>query len=332
MLRGRLRFPRSERCRLLLTTTVIVLIGLAAIMLTFGAKMTMLWGPLMKTKINKCYSCSTDAPIYYRDQVIVLMYHHVSPEPKGEGYITPGRFAADLEQLKKNGYNIIPVDCLAAFTERKTVVPPNAVVVTFDDGNKDFYLHVFPILEKLRVPAAVFVIGGKMGSEDFLTWDQVRKMEKSGLVTIGGHTFNQHYRAHIASDRKQPASVACIYDPQSGTKETRGQYLQRMTSDSRLLQETFQTELGHTTPYFAYPYGGYSPDFTRVLQKSGFRYLFTVTKGSNRLDQDPALYHRVNAGKPKLSPEKLLCTVKTTVVYDGFFSKQPVAWSPVWDD
>lgn len=259
------------------------------------------------------------------------MYHHISTDTEGEGYVTPRRFKNDLELLKQNGFHFISVEQLAAFTEGKAGVPANAVVITFDDGYEDVYRYAFPIMKKRRVPSAVFIIGSKMDKEGYLNWDQVRSMEKSGLVTIGGHTFDQHYRVPIASGKKMPATVAHIYDTPNGHWETRDEYLKRITEDCRRLKEVFVAELGHDTEYFAYPYGAYSQDYVQVLQKSGYKYIFTVARGTNTQKQNPALFHRINAGTPRMPPEKLIAHLKSKGVTSVIPVSQPPAWSPIWD-
>lgn len=270
---------------------------------------------------------------YYRNRVMVLMYHHVTPDMRREGCITPQRLSKDLELLKLNGFNIIPVEQLAAFTDGKVEVPPNAVVITFDDGYDDIYLHAFPVLKKHQVSSVVFIIGGMVGQDGYLNWDQVRSMERSGLITFGGHTFNQHYRAPVSPYQKQPATVAWIYDEQSGHYETREDYLERMSGDCRLLQDVFMAELGHSTEYYAYPYGAYSPDYTSVLRDHGYKYIFTVMRGSNSRNQNPALYYRINAGTLRMPTDKLLASLKTPAVLDELSAEgQPVSWFPVWDN
>ncbi len=272
-------------------------------------------------------------PVHYRDRVAVLLYHCVSPGQGGRGTITLDRFEADLRVLMKSGYRFIPVSQLAAFLEGKGSVPPNAVVLTFDDGYRQVYDCVFPVLRKYRIPATVFVIGQAIGTHPaFLTWEELRCLEQSGLVTVGGHTFNQHYGVVAPARDTKPATITPRLD-RRGVYETEREYEARMLADSRRCQEIMLAKLGHTSPYFAYPYGAYTPSLVRILQSAGYRYMFTVLVGTNAKDQDKARLYRIDAGKPKLSPGGLLETLDYAALNPDRPNGPPAAWWPEkWEE
>ena len=52
-------------------------------------------------------------------------------------------------------------------------IPENAIVVTFDDGYHDNFDNAFPILEKLCIPAIIFVATDAIGSGSCLSHDLV---------------------------------------------------------------------------------------------------------------------------------------------------------------
>lgn len=269
--------------------------------------------------------------VFYRGRVVVLMFHNVSVAQTGRGTITPAVFAADIEKLVNEGFQPITADQLAAFLQGKGEVPPNAVAITFDDGYSGVYTHAYQVLKQYRVPATVFLIAGYIGRKPgFLTWPQVREMEASGLVTFGGHTFNAHYGAPTSARTTAPASVAHIYDFKTGHKETAAEYRTRMLADSLRAQEVFRRELGHTTPYFAYPYGAYTPEFDRLLQDAGYRYFFTVLGGANKRGQDGCRVYRINAGAPWMSPGRLVATVRCVALGANLPTPTSPVWLPRW--
>jgi peptidoglycan/xylan/chitin deacetylase (PgdA/CDA1 family) len=55
-------------------------------------------------------------------------------------------------------------------------VPPQTVVVTFDDGYVDNYQNALPILEETEVPATIFVTTGNLGSDKEFWWDTLERI------------------------------------------------------------------------------------------------------------------------------------------------------------
>src|SRR5260221_3090993 len=78
-------------------------------------------------------------------QVPVLMYHYirVNPDPNDKvGFnlsVTPWDFSAQLDWLAQHGYHSITLDDLGANLFYHIKLPPKPVVLTFDDGYRDFY-------------------------------------------------------------------------------------------------------------------------------------------------------------------------------------------------
>ena len=66
-----------------------------------------------------------------------------------------------------------------------------AVVLTFDDGTRDFYEGVLPLLVERRLPALVYLATGiteepeALGLGPGLTWPMLQEAVSTGLVTVG---------------------------------------------------------------------------------------------------------------------------------------------------
>lgn len=192
---------------------------------------------------------------YYHGKVAVLMYHCVNPSINSSGTVSPQRLDGDLALLAQKGFNLVSAGQVADFLQGKTDLPDNAVLLTFDDGYREMHQYALPVLKKHQAPALLFLIGQYIGSKPaFLTWPQVRDLEESGLVTIGGHTDNQHYGVVTPAEMVQPATVTRLYDSQKGQLQSQRAYLERMQADCRSFQSLLQKELVHGTQYFAYPY------------------------------------------------------------------------------
>lgn len=174
----------------------------------------------------------------------------------------------------------------------------------------------------------VFIIEGFMGTRrGMLTWQQVELLEKSGLVTIGAHTFDQHCRIPGRGGMSLiPVTITPIRDPGAGKEESAADYEKRMLKDSLEAQRVLYARLGHTTPYFAYPYGAYTPELVRILHSAGYRYLFTVLRGLNVRGQDRDHIYRINAGSPWVSPGRLYAAIRCTALGAKLPHSIPPAW------
>ena len=67
---------------------------------------------------------------------------------------------------------------------------PKTVAITFDDGYEDNYLNAFPVLDDLQIPATMFIALNSLGTEGFMSWEQIKDLSDSKVIDIGSHTLN----------------------------------------------------------------------------------------------------------------------------------------------
>lgn len=106
-------------------------------------------------------------------------------------------FDAQLSYLKDNGYFTLDTDEFFKYYQEHQAFVDHGVMLTFDDGTKDFYEVAFPLLQKYRMKAVVFIIPNWMGKAGMLNWVQIREMHQSGLVDFQSHTLG-HNRIFIS--------------------------------------------------------------------------------------------------------------------------------------
>lgn len=117
-----------------------------------------------------------------RSGVVVLMYHRITrPEDPFRGSDV-AQFRDQMRWLKKHCRLITPEEYLEAVRRPSRLSP--AVLVTFDDGYRDYYDNAYPVLHDLKIPAVVFVATSFLGSNrliwtDAVTWAFQRSPERS---------------------------------------------------------------------------------------------------------------------------------------------------------
>src|SRR5688500_3356005 len=116
----------------------------------------------------------------------ILMYHSVSDDPERAvaGYYrvatTPARFAEHMQWVAHAGYRTLGLDEALAHL-RRGVNDSRFVVITFDDGFRDFYTHAWKALSTFGFTATMFLPTSFIGEprrtfkgRECLTWNEVR--------------------------------------------------------------------------------------------------------------------------------------------------------------
>ena len=118
------------------------------------------------------------------NRAIILAYHRVggsvglSPGEWSTGFehgISLARFESHMRFIRE-ALSPIPLRELAERISQNKPLPPRAIVVTFDDGYRDNFLHAYPILKQYDIPATIFVTTGFVDSNQKFWWDQVFDM------------------------------------------------------------------------------------------------------------------------------------------------------------
>ena len=100
-------------------------------------------------------------------RIFILAYHDIAAEgDEPEGTINASRLEEQLHYVAAN-YRIASVsDCVDAIRSSKPL-KEDLVGITFDDGYAGNYEHAFPVLERLGVPATIFLTTGFLDGGEF---------------------------------------------------------------------------------------------------------------------------------------------------------------------
>jgi peptidoglycan/xylan/chitin deacetylase (PgdA/CDA1 family) len=194
----------------------------------------------------------------------IVLYHY-----------TPPNFDQQLSYLEGHHYTVIDMDQALAGMHGGPL-PAKPVVLTFDDGFAD-QMRAFEMLKQHNMRATFYIIDGGAESrwcigagrrygdpsqppggcgDAYLTWDQVRQLDRSGLITIGGHTVNHRNLATLSAADQQ-------FEIAQG-------------------KTMLEQELGHGVRHFAYPYGTYNATSIAIAQAAGYATAVTTQPGNEQ--------------------------------------------------
>jgi biofilm PGA synthesis lipoprotein PgaB len=222
-----------------------------------------------------------DFPVY-RDAPLVLSYHDISSATGSPYTVTPRAFAAQLDTLRKAGFQSIRLADVEAMMAGSPVrLPPRPVLLTFDDGLASNWLDADPVLQRYGFTAVAFLVTATVTEphrpSSHLSSEQVRRMAASGRWEFGGHTDDLHHLVPVPGGGQAPALINRLV---GDGEETLAQWEARVRADLLSSQRFFQDMLGHPVAAFAFPYGAAdhpSNDpaipgrLTELLDDAGFR-------------------------------------------------------------
>jgi len=116
-----------------------------------------------------------------------------------EFWTTPvGEFEKHLRYFRDSGTRVMTLDEVADSVDAGHPLPTRAVILTIDDADESVYRLAYPLLQKYDMRAHLFVPTSYVGSEwselKVCTWDQLQEMSDSGIIQIGSHTRDLHFK------------------------------------------------------------------------------------------------------------------------------------------
>jgi len=228
--------------------------------------------PNQPTKNTFPETSATPFPTSYK--IPILIYHYVEKvqDPKDtirqKMDIQPVVFEKQLMTLKENGYETLFMKEVAEVLEGKKPSPEKPVALTFDDGYKDFYTDVLPLLKKYNMRATVYLIYSFLDKPNYLSKNDVQEILSSNLVEIGSHTMT-HQNLTKTKEAQKEIEVS--------KKE-----IESLTS----------------TPVvsFAYPFGAHDKKSEDFVKGAGYTNSVTVQEELVTAQSNPFILPRIRPG------------------------------------
>ena len=96
-------------------------------------------------------------------------------------------FEKQISGLLKLNYKIISYEELVKYKNGEISLPKHTCLIDFDDGYKGNYETAFEIIKKYNIPVSIYVVDSCVGQPGYMDWQEIKELEKSGLVTINTH-------------------------------------------------------------------------------------------------------------------------------------------------
>lgn len=227
-----------------------------------------------------------------RRRVSVLAYHGVSH---------PQAFRAQLQRISSRSNFISPAQLRSALLGEP--LPPNPVLITFDDGEPSVLHNGLPVLAELGIAPLLFVVPGLLDTSTSFWWDEVHALSPDGVDEVRRLKTvpDDERRSTIAQLRSKRNPIS---RPQLTTNDLQalleaGFEIGNHTFDHPCLdmcdvsEVAAQIERGHqalldrgiTPTAFAYPNGHLDPRAEPILERLGYDLGFLFDHHHTKLDQ-----------------------------------------------
>ena len=168
------------------------------------------------------------------------MYHRFEENKYPSTNIKIEVFEKHLEIIKNSKFDFYhPKDFENEYDNPKK---QKKILLTIDDAFESFYKNAWPLLKKNKIPFILFVSTEPVGKNGYMTWNQIREVEKSEIGVIGHHSHTHEYLI----DKKYNEFVL----------------------DIEKANEIFKEKLGYIPTLFSYPFGEYSKDMAKYISQN----------------------------------------------------------------
>ena len=185
------------------------------------------------------------------------MYHRFNESKYPSTNIQMDVFKKHIQLIKDSEFNFYnPKDFKNQFDTPKN---KKKILLTIDDGFKSFYDEAWPYLKKNKIPFILFVSTEPVGKNGYMTWDQIKEIEKTENAMIGHHSHSHEYLIEKTNDE--------------------------FISDIEQANALFIKNLGYIPSLFSYPFGEYSQYMKNYILKN-FELSFGQHSGVIDLNKD----------------------------------------------
>ena len=185
------------------------------------------------------------------------MYHRFDENKYPSTNIQMDVFKQQIKIIKDLKYNFYDPNNL----EKKFHIPKieKKILITIDDAFSSFYEVAWPYLKKEKIPFILFVSTESVGRNGYMTWNQIKELEKENTVYIGNHSHTHSYLVDLKNED--------------------------FINDIDISSAVFKKKLGYNPIFFSYPFGEYSSLIKKYISKN-FKFSFGQHSGVIDVNKD----------------------------------------------
>ena len=196
---------------------------------------------------------------YYSDDmgILSLMYHRFNENKYPSTNIQMDVFKQHIEIIKSLEYDFFdPNDLKKNFHVQKA---NKKILITIDDAFSSFYEFAWPYLKEKKIPFILFVSTEAVGKNGYMTWKQIKELEKEPNTYIGNHSHSHDYLVDLKNNN--------------------------FINDIDIANQTFINNIGYNPIFFSYPFGEYS-NFIKDHITKNFKFAFGQHSGVIDINKD----------------------------------------------
>lgn len=189
------------------------------------------------------------------DIPLVLNYHNITPDVTDKLYdVTAANFKAQMALLAEAGYVSLTGQQYVDYLKGEFEPKPNSFLLTFDDGASGTFRYADRILAEHSFNGVVMLISGSVSKNPpyYLTWQQIRRMQRSGRWDFASHSAASHAQVKIQGGGV--GSAIANRHVVEGGRETLSEMRRRVRGDLEQVSQDFEREGIELVPLFAWPF------------------------------------------------------------------------------
>jgi len=177
----------------------------------------------------------------------ILMYHSISKTEDKANILGINKdiFKWQMEYLQKHNYRVVSLKTAGDMIMQGKKIPPRSVVLTFDDGHRDFYTEAYPVIKKYKFNVAIFpTVYNTEAGNDYMNWAELNNLKEGGLVDIGSHGLCHQSLTRIPLLQAKEQIIAS--------------------------KAIFEKKLKKPVIFFSYPFGAVNDSIEEVVKEAGY--------------------------------------------------------------